>query len=67
MNTRRNVRVTVLMITLTVLVFASWASVSIQTAASQTIIRFAVISDYGVDNGNELKVANMVKGWNPET
>lgn len=26
--------------------------------------RLAVIGDYGVDNSNELAVANMVKGWN---
>ena len=29
-------------------------------------IRFAVITDYGTDNGNELAVANMVKGWSPD-
>ena len=40
---------------------------SVQGAAGQTtIIRFAVIADYGVDNGNELRVTNIVKGWNPD-
>ncbi len=28
--------------------------------------KFAVIGDYGLDGPNELAVANMVKGWNPD-
>jgi hypothetical protein len=28
--------------------------------------RFAVIGDYGADNGNELAVANLIKSWNPD-
>ena len=27
---------------------------------------FAVIGDYGLDGENEAKVANLVKGWNPD-
>jgi tartrate-resistant acid phosphatase type 5 len=28
--------------------------------------KFAVIGDYGEDDGNELAVANLVKSWNPD-
>jgi tartrate-resistant acid phosphatase type 5 len=35
-------------------------------AATTTTIRFAVITDYGTNNGNELAVANLVKSWNPD-
>lgn len=28
--------------------------------------RFAVVGDYGVDNANELAVANMMKSWRPQ-
>lgn len=31
-----------------------------------TDMTFAVISDYGVGNANELAVSNLVKSWNPE-
>ena len=29
-------------------------------------VTFGVIGDYGVDNSNELAVANLVKSWNPD-
>jgi hypothetical protein len=35
--------------------------------AAQTLTsKFAVIGDYGLDGPNELAVANLVKGWNPD-
>ena len=33
---------------------------------SGTTVRFAVITDYGVDRANEFAVAEMVNSWNPE-
>jgi len=47
-----------------------------QSAASSTIasqslaalagtVRFAATGDYGVNNSNELAVANLIKSWNP--
>jgi tartrate-resistant acid phosphatase type 5 len=41
-------------------------SSNVNGATTTTTVRFAIITDYGTDNGNELKVANMVKGWNPD-
>src|SRR5436305_11759591 len=36
------------------------------TAASASSVRFAVIGDYGDAGQNELDVANLVHGWNPD-
>ena len=33
---------------------------------AQTLTRFAVIGCYGSDGPDELAVANLVKGWNPD-
>ena len=35
-------------------------------AAPATAVKFAAVGDYGINNPNELAVANLIKSWSPE-
>ena len=48
-----------------IVIGTTFANVNVY-AATTTTIRFAVITDYGTNNGHELAVANLVKSWNPD-
>jgi len=48
-----------------IVIGTTFANVNVY-AATTTTIRFAVITDYGTNNGHELAVANLVRSWNPD-